>query len=101
MERKRIIVDIDETICTLTKGEYAESKPFVGAIKYLNSLSEKGHKIIYYTGRGWDKYEFTSKQLKSWGCQFEQLICGKPLADIYVDDLSVNSALKLEGKMND
>ena len=87
----RVIIDIDGTICTLTEGRYYTAEPYLSAILFVNDLKQKGSTIIYYTGRGWDKYDFTFKQLKDWGCEFDQLICGKPLGDVYIDDLSFSS----------
>ena len=101
----KLIVDIDGTICTLEEGRYENARPFETAILFLNNMSQSGHSVTYYTGRGWDKYEFTLNQLRSWGCVFDQLICGKPLGTAYIDDLSFSTVgqfmdLFLEGRKN-
>jgi len=87
--------DIDGTICTSTHGVYEEAVPFLGRIDRINALFEAGHHIIFFTARGSttqiDWYEFTHLQLTSWGLQFHSLQVGKPHADIFVDDLAVNS----------
>lgn len=31
-------------------------------------------------------YTLTQSQLIDWGCKFDELILGKPHADVYVDD---------------
>jgi hypothetical protein len=93
------IVDIDGTICTISKDlTYEDSKPFEDRIEKLNKLYDEGHTILYNTARGMgrhgnrrsmaeaDFYLFTARQLKSWGVKYHQLFLGKPAGDIYIDD---------------
>ena len=35
-------------------------------------------------------FDFTNKQLKSWGLKFHSLIMGKPSFDILIDDKSID-----------
>jgi len=35
-------------------------------------------------------YSLTEKQLKEWGAKYDQLILGKPSADVYVDDKGIS-----------
>jgi hypothetical protein len=35
-------------------------------------------------------YEFTKKQLIQWNAKYHELIIGKPSADYYIDDRSIN-----------
>lgn len=97
-----ICIDIDNTICATKKNFYLHSKPIKSKIYFLNKLYDNGHKIILYTARfmGRNKnnpkklkaknYEFTYKQLKKWGLRFHELHLGKPSADLYIDDKSIN-----------
>ena len=39
-------------------------------------------------------YDFTLKQIKSWGLKFHKLILGKPSYDIIIDDKSVGYSHK-------
>jgi hypothetical protein len=67
----------------------------------INALYEEGNTIIIYTSRfmGRNKndiikthkegYEFTLKQLASWGVKFHELIMGKPRYDLLVDDRAI------------
>tara|TARA_A200000113_G_scaffold206826_1_gene204013 strand:+ start:6671 stop:6997 length:327 start_codon:yes stop_codon:yes gene_type:complete len=101
----RYNVDIDGTICIPGKGEgrYTEAVPIPERIAKINDLYIKGHQIIYHTARGMGTfdndrekakekyYDFTLKQLRSWGCMFHDLFLGKPAADYYIDDKGVNS----------
>ena len=63
-------------------------------IDQVNKLKNKGNKIIFYTARGFlsglDLYELTFNQLKSWGVSFDELYLGKPAADYYIDDKSID-----------
>lgn len=89
--------DIDGTICQNTFGDYESAKPINLRINYINNLYEKGNEIIMFTARGSttgiDWYEFTEKQLKSWGLKFHKLILGKPYSEIFVDDKGVEANL--------
>ncbi len=94
---KTYVFDIDGTICTNTYGEYENAEPYPINIKKINSLYSGGNYIKYFTARGSgtgiDWYQFTEKQLASWGAKYHELILGKPEGDIYVDDKGINSLL--------
>ena len=49
---KTYVVDIDNTICTQTYGDYSKAKPYQDRINKINDLYDAGHKIIYFTARG-------------------------------------------------
>jgi len=96
--KKVICVDLDGTLCSLTKGQYFRAKPKMKAIKKVNNLYMEGNKIIIFTarfmGRNKDNkakakkqgYLITLKQLKRWRLKFHKLIMGKPSYDILIDD---------------
>lgn len=88
--------DIDGTICTNTDGNYEQAIPFREVIEKINALFDKGHKIIFFTGRGSttgiDWYDFTKKQLEGWQVKYHELIMDKPHADIFVDDKGIQPA---------
>ena len=46
---KTYVVDIDNTICTQTYGDYSKAKPYQDRINKINDLYDAGHKIIYFT----------------------------------------------------
>lgn len=92
-QSKIIYVDIDGTICTISKS-YSEAIPIYCHISKINKLHEEGHTIIYYTARGQaskvDYTELTQKQLKDWGCKYTELIMNKkPDYDLYICDKSI------------
>ena len=101
-EEKVVLVDIDETICFYTdKRRYDLAEPNKENIAKINKLYDEGWKIEYWTARGGSEkskksgkcyYEFTWKQLESWGCKFHALSTGtkgkhiKPPYDLVIDD---------------
>ena len=93
---KKYVFDIDGTICNNTYGEYEKAIPIISNIKHINFLFKKGNYIKFFTARGSgtgkDWYEFTEKQLKSWGAFYHELIVGKPEGDFYIDDKGINAA---------
>jgi capsule biosynthesis phosphatase len=95
----RIVFDLDGTLCSQTQsGKYHESEPFVDIIKYVNKLYDDGHVIIIQSARGMGSncgnigkaynqwYSMTEKQLDKWGVKYNELLLGKPYADVYIDD---------------
>ena len=101
-EPRVALVDIDETICFYSgKRRYDLAEPRAENIAKINKLYDEGWHIVYWTARGGSAksvksgkcyYEFTWKQLESWGCKFHDLSTGtkgkhiKPPYDLVVDD---------------
>lgn len=101
---KVALVDIDETVCFYPNDRrYDLAEPIKDNIAKINKLYDEGWQIIYWTARGGsDKskasgrcyYDFTWKQLESWGCKFNDLSTGskgkyiKPACDLVIDDKS-------------
>jgi len=90
----RYIVDIDGTICTNTRGDYAQAEPFMDRIQYFNNLYDQGHEIHYWTARGGnsgiDWTTLTRQQFANWQVKYTTLKLGKPVYDIWIDDKAVN-----------
>ena len=101
---KRLVVDIDGTICTNTLGDYRNAAPFPERIAAVNELYDNGFRITYFTARGMGRYKNsvilsyihfylqTRQQLNQWGARFHSLRLGKPAGDIYVDDKAITDA---------
>ena len=99
---KVALVDIDETICFYSdKRRYDLAEPSHENIAKINRMYDHGWRIIYWTARGGSDeskkagkcyWDFTWKQLESWGCKFHDLSTGtkgeyiKPPYDLVVDD---------------
>ena len=60
----------------------------------MNNLYDQGNIIKIFTGRGSstgiDWRDFTIKQLDSWNVSYHELILGKPVCDIIVDDKAIS-----------
>ena len=103
-QQKVALVDIDETICFYgEERRYDKAIGHMANIAKINQLHDEGWYIIYWTARGGSEkskkagkcyYDFTWKQLVSWGCKFHDLSTGtkgkyiKPPYDLVIDDKS-------------
>ncbi len=90
----RYCFDIDGTICT-TDCHYKDAKPYQSVIKWINEKYAEGHEITLFTSRGTssgkDWFDFTLKQVDSWGVKFHNLKLGKPTYDLFIDDRAINN----------
>ena len=86
----QLIIDLDGTICTEEK-TYSRSMatPKEGAVENINRLYDEGHIIIIYTARTWVEYEMTVHWLKTYDVKYHQLMMGKPIGDIWIDDRAI------------
>ena len=101
-QQKVVLVDIDETICFYAdKRRYDLAEPSSENIAKINKLFDEGWHIVYWTARGGSEkskkagkcyYDFTWRQLETWGCKFHDLSTGtkgkfvKPPYDLVIDD---------------
>lgn len=92
MKKKTIICDLDGTLCSEehTFRRFL-AQPMLEAIRLLNQQYDAGHKIIIYTGRSWSEYDITEVWLKNNNVKYHQLICGKPIGDLWIDDRAFRS----------
>ena len=82
-----ILIDIDGTICPEgPASERPRARPLPGAVKAVNRLSDEGHVVVLWTGRGWDEYVVTRDWLSEHGFKYAQLLMGKPIANLIIDD---------------
>lgn len=81
---------MDGTICTEER-TYSRSmaKPLQGAIESVNKLYDEGHTILIYSARTWMEFEMTTHWLKENGVKYHQLIMGKPIGDLWIDDRAI------------
>jgi uncharacterized HAD superfamily protein len=86
----QIIIDLDGTICTEEK-QFSRSmaEPLPGAEKMLASLVAEGNTVIIYSSRGWQEYEMTVDWLKRHRIPYSQLVMGKPIGDVWIDDRAI------------
>jgi len=91
---------MDGTICeTKKEGQnYSDVLPLPGAIETLKKLKAEGHYIIIHSARNMaacnnnlgkiiaNQAPIFIEWFKKYGVEYDELIFGKPLADIYIDD---------------
>ena len=111
----RIVFDLDGVICELKKPSesYSEVKPKKKVIQKMRDLKEEGHYLIIHTGRHMRTCEgdvtkviekigkVTEDWLEKWKVPYDELVFGKPYADVYIDDLGYefSSSKKLGEKL--
>ncbi len=94
MKSKTIFVDIDGTICTEEMTfERSLAKPLPMALEKVNELYDAGHTIIFWTARSWSEFKMTKSWLDKHGFKYHQLLMGKPIASVFIDD----RAIRFEG----
>jgi len=103
-EKLRICFDLDNTLVTYPTivGDYSTVKPITKNITLLKNLKDDGHEIIIYTARRMkthngnigkvikDIASVTIDTLERLNIDYDELIFGKPIADIYIDDRAIN-----------
>jgi len=101
-KKKQVIyVDIDNTICTQDGQNYENAQPMYDRISKINDLYNKGWYVVYWTARGtttgkeWRK--ITELQLKKWLVKYHELLFGKPVYDLFIDDKNINSEVFFNG----
>jgi len=107
-DKMRIVFDLDGVICELKKPSesYADVIPKNDVIEKMRDLKEDGHYLIIHTGRHMRTCDgdvskviekvgkITEDWLEKWKVPYDELIFGKPHADIYIDDLGIEFSTK-------
>ena len=113
IEKKRFCFDLDNTLVTYPriKNDYRTVKPIMKNIKFLNFLYSQGHHIIIYTARRMRTHngnikkvkkeieKLTIDQLRFFKIKYHEFVFGKPYANFYIDDLSINPIDNLNTKL--
>ena len=93
---KKIGIDIDGVLCPeVAYHDKPTVETYAFVVEQINILYNSGHRIIFYTARGWHEYDYTYEWLVENGFLFHQLICGKPIFDIVCDDRSYKNIKEL------
>ena len=83
-------VDIDGTLTKETEGhDYLSRTPNVKMIKKVNEWYKEGHTIVLFSSRWESDKADTKKWMKQYDVKYHTLILGKPVFDLYVDDISI------------
>lgn len=103
-EKMRVCFDLDNTLVTYPKipGDYTTVSPIKPMIELARSLHNEGHTVIIYTARRMKTHGgnigavikdigcITFDTLKEFDIPYDEIIFGKPIADVYIDDRAVN-----------
>jgi capsule biosynthesis phosphatase len=103
---KKLVMDLDDTICTTVKGDYEHSKPNKEVIEKLQKYKKEGFEIVIYSSRNMRTYEgnvgkiniHTLPTIINWlktnDVPFDEVIIGKPwcgFEGFCVDDKSIRN----------
>lgn len=102
---KRVCFDLDSTLVgpPLVEGDYSTCQPIQKNIDLCNYLRRMNHYIIIHTARRMrthcgnvgavvrDIGKITIQTLEKFGIMYDELLFGKPYADVYIDDKAVNA----------
>jgi hydroxymethylpyrimidine pyrophosphatase-like HAD family hydrolase len=84
---KTIFLDLDGTLCTEERTfERSLATPLPGAQEALRKFYDAGHTVIIWTGRGWEQFKMTKHWLDTNGFVYHQILMGKPIASVFIDD---------------
>jgi len=100
----RYVFDLDNTLVTypVIPKDYSTVKPINKMINLVRKLKDDGHTIIIYTARRMHTHghnigsvikdigKITFATLDKFEIPYDELIFGKPLGDIYIDDRAYN-----------
>jgi capsule biosynthesis phosphatase len=100
----RICFDLDNTLVTYpdVSNDYSTVKPIEPMISLVQRLHNEGHTIIIHTARRMATHKNnvgsvirdigrqTFDTLEKFNIPYDELLFGKPIADIYIDDRAVN-----------
>jgi capsule biosynthesis phosphatase len=100
----RVCFDLDNTLVTYPSipGDYTTVKPIMNMINLAQKMKAEGHTIIIHTARRMTTHKnnvgavikdigaLTFKTLADFNIPYDELLFGKPIADMYIDDRAVN-----------
>lgn len=102
--KMRVCFDLDNTLVSYPTipNNYNTVKPNEPMIRLARKMHSEGHTIIIHTARRMKTHNnnmgaaikdigmYTFNTLEEFGIPYDELIFGKPIADMYIDDRSVN-----------
>lgn len=101
---RRLIMDIDDTICSTSDGDYRNSFPDFGVVEKLREYKNNGFEIIFFTSRNMRTYEGNVGKIAAntlpiiidWlqrhEVPYDEIYIGKPWCGhegFYVDDKAI------------
>lgn len=90
------IIDLDGTIAESTwhpdQTRSVIGDPLDHGVNRLTDLYLQGYRIVIFTARAWADHDMIIAWLIENEIPFHQVICGKPLGTVYVDDKAINAS---------
>ena len=101
---KRLIFDLDDTLCTTQNGDYANAQPITEVVEKLREYHRQGFTIIINTSRNMRTYQgnigainkntlpIITEWLDRHDIPYDELYVGKPwcgFEGFYVDDKAI------------
>ena len=101
---KRLIFDLDDTLCTTQNGDYANAQPITEVIEKLRDYHRQGFTIVINTSRNMRTYQgnigainkntlpIITEWLDRHAIPYDELYVGKPwcgFEGFYVDDKAI------------
>ncbi|HBI49173.1 MAG TPA: capsular biosynthesis protein [Moraxellaceae bacterium] len=101
---KRLIFDLDDTLCTTQNGDYANAQPITEVIEKLRDYHRQGFTIVINTSRNMRTYQgnigainkntlpIITEWLDRHDIPYDELYVGKPwcgFEGFYVDDKAI------------
>jgi capsule biosynthesis phosphatase len=101
---KRLVFDLDNTICSTEKGDYVNSIPNLELIKKMREYREDGYEIVIASSRNMRTYEgnvgkinantlpIIINWLEKHSVPYDEIYMGKPwcgFEGFYIDDRSI------------
>jgi capsule biosynthesis phosphatase len=113
LKKLRICFDLDNTLVSFPKikNDYTTVEPINKNIQFLKYLKNLNHTIIIFTARRMNTHggnigkvlcdigKITFDTLEQFDIPFDEIYFGKPLADIYIDDLALNCFDNIEKEL--
>ena len=86
-------VDFDGTLAystwSIENPNAAPGQPIRENVVKLNQLIDAGYKIVIHTSRSWADVAVLEHWFEHYSIHYDQIVCGKLLARVYVDDRNV------------
>ena len=101
---KRLVIDLDNTICETLDGDYQDSRPLLDVINRIDQYKAEGFEIVIYTSRNVRTFEGNIGKisahtlpiiidwLRKHRVPYDEIYVGKPWCGhegFYVDDKTI------------
>lgn len=81
-----LATDLDGTLAKSIWPKPGIGQPIWKNVGKLHEAIDGGYKIVIHTSRHWEDYELIEEWLAHYNIPVTKIVCGKPLAKLYIDD---------------